>query len=208
MYNNIQVIFWDFDGVILNSNSVRDYGFREVLKKFPEKQVQQLITYHILNGGLSRYVKFRYFFEVIRKEAITKRQVQDLSAHFSDIMLKRLIDPSLLIKETNNFIRQNNNNYAMHIVSGSDQKELRTICKELNIDQYFKSIHGSPKPKIEWIKELLNIHQYSVDHCVLIGDSTNDKEAAIGNNIKFQGYNNPILEKGSETYFIFDPLSL
>ena len=62
----MKIIFWDFDGVILNSNKVRDSGFEIVLKDFPKNQVELLLNYHRQNGGLSRYVKFRYFFEVIR----------------------------------------------------------------------------------------------------------------------------------------------
>jgi beta-phosphoglucomutase-like phosphatase (HAD superfamily) len=39
----IKIIFWDFDGVILNSNEVRDNGFETVLKDFPTEQVEQLL---------------------------------------------------------------------------------------------------------------------------------------------------------------------
>ena len=62
----IRVIFWDFDGVILNSNKVRDKGFETVLSGFPKEEVDKLLKFHRQNGGLSRYVKFRYFFEEIK----------------------------------------------------------------------------------------------------------------------------------------------
>ena len=32
-------------------------------------------------------------------------------------------------------------------MSGSDENELRYLCKELNISDFFKSISGSPTPK-------------------------------------------------------------
>lgn len=56
------VIFWDFDGVLMDPNSVRDIGFEQVLAKFPNTQVKQLFAFHRANGELSRYVKFRHFF--------------------------------------------------------------------------------------------------------------------------------------------------
>ena len=49
----------------MDSNAVRDRGFKEVLNGYPENEVDALMTFHQDNGGLSRYVKFRYFFEVI-----------------------------------------------------------------------------------------------------------------------------------------------
>lgn len=59
MYN--KNILWDFDGVILDSLAVRDYGFREIFKDFDKAAVEKLIEYHSINSGLSRFHKIRYF---------------------------------------------------------------------------------------------------------------------------------------------------
>lgn len=83
----------------------------------------------------------------------------------------------------------------MHIVSGSDQKELRFLCQELNVAKFFLSIHGSPTHKNDLVKNLINSHQYRIDELVLIGDSINDYEAAKINDIDFIGYNNIALKE-------------
>lgn len=190
----IKTIFWDFDGVIMNSNAVRDRGFLEVLKDYPQDQVDQLMAFHQENGGLSRYVKFRYFFEEVRNETITEDEVNSWAQKFSEIMLQLLIDKKLLITETMQFIKTNYQKYTMHIVSGSDQTELRQICKGVGIDGFFKSIHGSPTPKNELVKNLLKVHSYNLEDCVLIGDSKNDYEAAEVNGIRFMGYRSKSVE--------------
>lgn len=192
--SNIRVVLWDFDGVILNSNEVRDRGFEEVLKEFPNQEVEQLLSFHRENGGLSRYVKFRYFFEKIRNEAITEEEVMHWALRFSEIMLENLKDKSLLIGETVKFILENRQRYLMHIVSGSDQVELRELCKSLEIDHFFKSIHGSPTPKNDLVKNLLDEHHYASNSVILIGDSINDYEAAMVNDIAFQAFGNESLE--------------
>ena len=183
------VILWDFDGVIMDSMPVRNKGFELVLKDYPEKEVAQLMNYHLKNGGLSRYVKFRYFFEEIRNEKVAEQKIKELASKFSIIMKKLLIDESLLITDSFSFIQKNYLNYKMHIVSGSDQTELRFLCNELGIAQYFLSIHGSPTAKKELVNQLLLKHDYTKDNCVLIGDSVNDYEAANINQIDFMGYN-------------------
>jgi phosphoglycolate phosphatase-like HAD superfamily hydrolase len=190
----IKVIFWDFDGVILNSNEVRDKGFETVLRDFPKDEVDQLLSFHRKNGGLSRYVKFRYFFEEIKGEEISEEEINDWAAKFSVIMLNSLKDKSLLIRETNNFIQKNYRNYQMHIVSGSDQTELRELCKSLEIDHFFKSIHGSPTPKNDLVKMLIDKHNFNPKNGILIGDSINDFEAAKVNDLHFQGFGNKELE--------------
>ncbi len=196
-YNNI---FWDFDGVIMDSMPVRNKGFEQVLRKFPKAEVDELIKFHLENGGLSRYVKFRYFFEKIRNEEVSDEKINQLAAEFSIVMKELLVDESLLIYDSLNFIKRNFQNYKMHIVSGSDQSELRYLCKRLGIAEYFLSINGSPTPKTELVEQLLQQYNYKKDRSVLIGDSINDYEAANNNEIDFMGYNSLSLKDTGKSY--------
>ncbi len=194
-----KVLLWDFDGVLLNSNDVRDKGFKEVLTGFPQQQVAQLLYFHQANGGLSRYVKFRYFFEEIRKESISESEVNAWAAKFSIIMKKLLPNRNLLIQDSLEFVKHNAQTISMHIVSGSDQEELRYLCDALGIAHYFKTIQGSPTSKTELVAQLLASNGYKQDECALIGDSHNDFEAASRNQLAFIAYNNKKLE-GLGTY--------
>src|SRR5690606_26813249 len=158
---------------------VRNRGFELVLKEFPQQEVAQLMQFHLNNGGLSRYVKFRYFFEKIRNETISAEEVNKWASIFSDIMKSELVNPELLITDSLNFVKDNYQNYEMHIISGSDQEELRYLCENMGLSNYFKSINGSPTPKIQLVKNVLKEYNYSAVDTILIGDSRNDYEAAI-----------------------------
>jgi len=196
----MKTILWDFDGVILESMKVRDWGFEEIFKDYDQKLINQLLAYHRINGGLSRYVKIRYFFEELLGQSITEESVLEYAQKFSTLMRKELTNSKNLILDTVNFIKNNHQNYNFHIVSGSDQEELRFLNKELGIDQYFISIHGSPTPKKQLVATLLKKHDYSLVNTCLIGDSINDYEAAIENDISFYGFNNLSLKKISNNY--------
>jgi len=195
-----KTILWDFDGVILDSMKVRDSGFEKIFKDYDQKLINQLLAYHRINGGLSRYVKIRYFFEELLGQSITEESVLEYAQKFSTLMRKELTNSKNLILDTVNFIKNNHQNYNFHIVSGSDQEELRFLNKELGIDQYFISIHGSPTPKKQLVATLLKKHDYSLVNTCLIGDSINDYEAAIDNDISFYGFNNLSLKKISNNY--------
>lgn len=190
-FSKYKCLLWDFDGVLMDSMPVRDEGFKHVLAQYPKEQVDQLMVYHRINGGLSRYVKFRYFFEVIRQESITEDQVQAMAAEFSTVMKRLLLNEQLLIQDSLDFVRRKHQDVPMHIVSGSDGVELNMICRSLKLDHYFVSIHGSPTPKTQLVAEVLAKHQYDPTKTVLIGDSINDHQAAMANGIDFVGYNNP-----------------
>lgn len=184
-----KAIFWDFDGVIINSMPIREKGFREVLSSYPTVEVEKLVDYHSKNAGLSRYVKFKHFFNHIRKEFNTEKLEAELAKKFSVIMKESLLDEKLLILEVINFINKNPN-IKMHIVSGSDGVELKYLCNNLRIQSLFISIEGSPTPKIKLVESLIQKFSYQKENVCLIGDSINDYQAAIINGIDFIGYNN------------------
>lgn len=198
--DKFKTILWDFDGVIMDSMPIRDKGFEIVLKGYPKEQVSLLMDYHRNNGGLSRYNKFRYFFEEIRKESITDVEIKVLADEFSVVMLENLLDSNLLIEDSLKFIKDNYSKYKMHIVSGSDGNELRYICEALGLSKYFISIHGSPTPKKELVKQVMISNSYDNTEICLIGDSYNDLEAAEINSISFYGYNNEKLLNKSTRY--------
>ena len=111
----IRNILWDFDGVILDSMPTREYGFRKIFENYDKNLVEKLIEYHTLNGGLSRYIKIRYFFEVLLEDEITEEKVLELANNFSLIMKKELTNKKYLIKETVDFISNNYEKYNLYI---------------------------------------------------------------------------------------------
>ena len=197
----IKIIFWDFDGVIISSLKIREMGFRAVLKNYPKNKIESLIKYHRENSGWSRYVKFEYFFKKIRKERFTKNDILKLAKSYSNSVKSDLIDKSLLIEESMNFIKEKYQKYIMYIVSGSDGKELNEVCKGLEISNYFHSIYGSPEPKKDILKRVLKQFDYEPSNCLMIGDARNDYDAAIENRIPFLGFNSPKVEELSTVKF-------
>ncbi len=196
----IKNILFDFDGVILDSMPTREYGFRKIFEDFDNDLVEKLLAYHNLNGGLSRYVKIRYFYEKLLVQSISEDEVNKIANNFSIIMKKELTDKKYLINQTVEFLEENAQNYNLHIVSGSDEKELRFLCKELGVDRYFKSIYGSPIHKNDLVKNVLKDYRYNTNETILIGDSINDYEASKKNKINFYGYNNTELKNVSFVY--------
>jgi phosphoglycolate phosphatase-like HAD superfamily hydrolase len=88
----------------------------------------------------------------------------------------------------------------MHIVSGSDGNELRYLNEQLGLSSFFKSIQGSPVPKIKLVENLVLSGEINPKTTCLIGDAQNDFDAANANQIEFFAYNNPKLKGLGLTY--------
>jgi len=200
MLEKYKTILWDFDGVIIDSNIIRTKGFIEIFKDFPNNYITQLVKYHEEMGGLSRYHKIEYFFNKIVKKKIKQDEIFFYAEKYKLFMLNNLVNKRFIINETFDYIKQNRDIFSMHIVSASDENELKQICKKLELDSFFCSINGSPTTKKENIMSLLKLNNLIKEEVVLIGDSINDYEAAVNNKIDFIGYNNIELKKKKIKY--------
>tara|TARA_Y100000588_G_C14281118_1_gene937220 strand:- start:11814 stop:12437 length:624 start_codon:yes stop_codon:yes gene_type:complete len=199
----ISSLIFDFDGVILDSVSIKTKTFSKVLENYPNSEVNTLLDFHHKNGGISRGIKFKYFFEVVRGESVSESVIEDLSEQFSKTSLKLLKDKSLLIKEVVEFIRIHHQKMKIFVASGADQKDLRELCNYFDIGQYFQSIRGSPTPKTEIVLDLIKRFSLNPLQTALVGDSINDYEAAFKNNIPFFGYNNTKLKSLKESTYLY-----
>ena len=56
---------FDCDGVLLNSNSLKTNAFYKSVLKWGSSPANELVKYHVQNGGISRYQKFNYFIDFI-----------------------------------------------------------------------------------------------------------------------------------------------
>lgn len=177
--------------------AVRDIGFEIIAKKVSDSQkvVDEFLEYHRYNAGLSRYVKIRYLYEQMLGKSISEDEVNAIAGEFSTLMKEKLTDKKYLIDETVEFIKSHSQDFIFHIVSGSDEKELNYLCRELEISEYFNTIEGSPTHKNDLVKNILYSHQYDARESILIGDSINDYNAAYINGVKFYGYNNEALRE-------------
>lgn len=199
-FDKYEVIIFDFDGVIVDSMSVRDSGFRNIFSDFGKNKVDELVKYNRENGGLSRFHKIRYFYEKILNLDIDENLVNEYAQNFTEIMKNELVNPKYLIKDTVEFIKKNKDMKKIYIASGSENAELNYLCKELGISDYFVKIYGSPTHKNDIVKSVLEKNDYDKSKVVLIGDSINDYEAAKVNKIDFIGYNNSELQHVNDSY--------
>jgi len=190
----IKTIIFDFDGVILDSMPIKAHAFSKIFKGFDSAAVDKLLEFHMQNGGISRYVKIRYFFEDILRKAISDKKILEYADKFSDIVTKELIKPKYTIKETFNFIESRFGKQKLFIASGADQKELRYLCETYQIGLFFDGIYGSPTPKSTLLRKILEESDTSHKAAIMVGDSINDYDAAVQNGVSFYGFNNSALK--------------
>ena len=170
---NYENIIFDCDGVILDSNSIKTNAFVKLFEHYPKSKINQLINYHKKYGGVSRYEKILYFYNVILEKNISEININLLAKKYSEISLKDLKKSNFVPGLLDLLIFLKNNKKKLFIVSGSDEKDLKKIMKHKKINKYFDKIKGSPKNKGDNLIELIaELSQRK--NSVYIGDSEYD----------------------------------
>ena len=176
-------LFFDCDGVILNSNYIKTEAFRKTLSNENEYQVEQFIDYHQRNQGVDRFKKFDFFFKKVKQNFNIKDYNQAINK-YSDLCRENLKKSKLVNGIKNFLIDANKKNYSCYVISGSEQNELRNILKFKKLDKYFKGIYGSPLTKVENLKKLS--YNNPINHKdIFFGDAESDMKAAMSTNIQF-----------------------
>lgn len=181
---NIKNIFFDFDGVIAESVSAKTDAFKEMYLPYGEEIANQVVEYHINNGGVSRFEKFKYWEKKFFDKDINEEKVNELAKQFSNLVLDRVIN-SMEVPGVNAFLRKYFNKLNFWIITGTPTIEIEIITKELGIISYFKGVHGSPKNKRYWTENLLKRHNLKREETLFLGDATTDQDAAEYSKLHF-----------------------
>lgn len=181
----LSAIILDFDGVILESVAVKTEAFRKLFS-FDPNHVDEIVQFHIDNGGMSRFDKFRYIYEKILQEPLTQLKFDELSDRFALIVFEAvLITP--FVPGAEEFLKKYHKKVPLYIVSATPENELNEIVKKRGLLPYFQNVFGAPRKKSDCIREILESTGASPASVLFIGDARNDLEAAKVSGVRFVG---------------------
>ena len=177
------VIFWDFDGVIKESVSVKTDAYVELFSPYGIDVCTQVEKHHLANGGMSRFDKIPLYLKWAGLEQ-NDVEVQNYCDKFSRIVKDKVI-ASAWVPGVEEFLQTNKENHIFVLVSATPQSELEDICNSLKLTGVFCKIYGAPNNKTEAIRKSMIDYKVSPSACLMIGDAEADIEAAQNNGINF-----------------------
>lgn len=180
---NFPIIILDFDGVILESVDVKTHAFRELFSFTPE-HVDEIVNFHVHNGGMSRFDKFRYFYKNILKEPLSDEQYEFLCNRFSELVFDGVLK-STFVPGAESFLEHFSTKTSLFVVSATPVSELTEIVRQRGLLDYFKAIYGAPRTKHECIKEILINMNCPKENAIFVGDALNDYKAAKKAGVRF-----------------------
>ena len=197
-----KALVFDFDGVILDSNHIKDETFFELYKKYGKKFSNYVLNHHKSNRGISRFEKFKIYHKIIFDNNIKKKEIEKLNQSMNSIIIKSMMKTKL-IYGIKHFLKNYHKIYDCFIISASPEGELKEICDKKKISNYFIKIYGSPDNKFKNLNKLIKSYKYKRKEILYLGDSSNDYFFAKKSKISFINVRNKSLSLISqESIFI------
>nr|WP_221188531.1 HAD family hydrolase [Halomonas cerina] len=177
---------FDFDGVILDSATLKRQAFADLYADEPEERRRAVIAYLGRRGGQPREVKFRHIEGQILGRDAGEARIRDLCQRFKASVEQRLLEappiPGALA-----FLERWQDTRPLYLLSATPEAELRAIVTRRGLDRYFVEVIGAPPDKVTGLRNLLVRRDHAAAETVMIGDSYNDYRAARSNGTAFIG---------------------
>lgn len=180
--NQMKIIIFDFDGVILDSENSHFIAFNEGLKNLNINisEDEYYSKYISLDdrGVITNVVNDKNI-------SVTNEEIDMIIKNKNDYFESRLIDNSKLFPGVEELIIQLSKNFVLSIGSGANRSEIIKTLKNNNIYDYFEIIVSAdevnnPKPNPETYNRVLdNINtDFNINEIIVIEDSPGGIEAA------------------------------
>ena len=183
---DLDAVFFDFDGVILDSTMIKTKAFQTMYHSFGDDVVNKVTEHHLTHGGISRVEKIKTYHEQFLGIQLNEDDLLKLTTEFSD-SVKGLVVNSNWIPGAKAFLDKWHKTIPLFVVSGTPEVELHEIVKRRGMDFYFKETLGSPTKKPIHVNSVLNKEGYDSKNCVFVGDALTDLNAANETGLNFIG---------------------
>ena len=181
------MIIFDFDGVIVESNNIKDLVFKKIFSRFPGL-AEDLWQFHRNHVSVSRYDKFDYVLEKTGRTGDLDFK-NALLTEFSNLTLEMMRSVPF-VKGAREFLNTIAGKMPVYLASVTPFTDLEIIVTHLQIRSLFTDIYGCPPwNKPDAIRDILKKENRLPLETILIGDSYGDQRAARETGIHFIGRN-------------------
>lgn len=175
---NFDAVVFDFDGVILESATIKTDAFGHVFRDRSQEDRDRIRAHHLDNMGISRFEKFAWAYREVIQEPLTDAKRDELSAAFSSYVDER-VRSCPFVPGAREALEKLHGAVPLYVASGTPQGDLEAVIRDRELAPYFEQVWGSPTKKPAALREVLAHHQIEdARRLLMIGDGESDFKAA------------------------------
>jgi phosphoglycolate phosphatase-like HAD superfamily hydrolase len=177
------VVFWDFDGVVKDSLTVKSKAFERLFWDYGNAVATRVREHHEAHTGVSRYDKVPLYLSWASEPADASR-VREFCERFSLLVWQGVIDAAW-VPGVREYLQTHHASQSFVLVTAAPQEEIQAILAATEISHCFREVHGAPTTKASAIKSAIQRLRCAPTQALMVGDSEADLAAAEANNVLF-----------------------
>lgn len=176
--SQFDLIVFDLDGVILDSNGFKLEAMRAVLGRYDAAAAEAFLNEFRANFGRTRREHFLSFYNQYLAPGAGFETFYDEAAYDYASRVAKRYPAAPLCEGVATFIRGlNQSGHVMYVVSGTMTGEAQAALHGKGLASMFKGILGGPTRKMDHVRSILH-SQRSDRPSLLIGDAAEDARVA------------------------------
>jgi phosphoglycolate phosphatase-like HAD superfamily hydrolase len=183
--NPVTTIFYDFDGVIMDSMHLKLESYSYALEDYSFSR-DELHEIQLRLAGLSRYEVMKTMVHELTGIAPAPNDLKKMGERFA-VRDDELIPQMKHVPGSLDFIKATFRTVYSAVISGTPQRALEATLDMHNLKPFFSSINGSPEAKAHIANRLLSENGLDPSEAIFIGDGKTDQEASEECRIRFIG---------------------
>lgn len=185
---NIKAVGFDFDGVVVDSNDIKEQAFLDIFKGEAPEHYDALVAFHEANPALSRSPTMRGCAkEVLGLEGEAAESLTEAWVALYTKLTRQRVTDCPYILGAKELIVELKKQYPILLASATPEGEVIKIVEARGITNLFDMIHGAPIDKTERMHEFMQKVDCGPEEFLYIGDSGSDWEAARKAGVHFIG---------------------
>ncbi|MBI2053174.1 MAG: HAD family hydrolase, partial [Candidatus Sungbacteria bacterium] len=173
----LKVVVFDFDGVIVDSNRIKEDAFYRLFEGHPHIS-RELVADVLMRNVGTRFDILRDIFvrSGAQPDEIT-RLVDESAARF-DAMVQERIATRGLAPGARETLEDLSKNICLYINSATPETALKATVEHLGIQGHFRAVHGAPPTKEENLRAIMAREGVEAGEVVVVGDGEGDMLSA------------------------------
>lgn len=180
---DIRLLCLDFDGVVLESNSIRDAAWSWLFADQSQEMRDRIIAFHRRNPGIDRATKLQRIYSELLGDQPGNAQIIRQLALFQEYCEQALVAAPFVPGALSFFEEPD---IPIAILTAARENEVINVCRRRGLDKFF-SIRGGPINKTQHLRNLMVECKLEPAMMLMVGDQLSDWDASIAVGCHFVG---------------------
>lgn len=192
---------FDFDGVIVQSNGIKDQAFHDIFSEHPD-HFQEMWDYHKSSNATPRQEKFIHVLTNIIKDPDATQKAAQWTERFAETTQQQVIACDYVAGILDFLVYLRDHGIMTMVASATPDPQLNAIIAGRDLADHFHEVWGANLKKPEIFKNIFARHGLKPEEVLFFGDSDEDLASARKVGVDFIGIigNSSFPGEGVPTY--------